>query len=202
MKKLGWVFGLMACFIFVATSYSGQAGRRAGGRHFQDGYMPLPLTGFFMNGTSGTTLNITSLTTSTTPGYEVDDRVPNINWADGETSPVFQTFEVPGDYGGNGRFVAMCTASAVSYGATKLDFDVFINSEGTAADLAATNQTPVALTAGATSSPSKLVLLPVTDFDTLQGGEQVTARFWRDGVPLSTADLEMKSVAFLYDPIP
>lgn len=193
MKKLFMVLGMLMFFVALASaSYAGEHGRMAGGRYVQDGYVLLPLQGF--------QLGATVITTSTTPGWEEDDAATSLVWADGEATSAVQTFIVPPDYKGNGRFIAMCTASAVGT-ASKLDFDVYINKAGVAADSSATNQDPVSLTAGNTSSPTYVELTPATDFDSLTGNDAVTLRLARDDQSAGTADLELKSVIFLYDPL-
>lgn len=150
----------------------------------------LPLTGFVFENTGA------PLSTSTTPGLEVDDAIPNIVWADGETSAVMITFRVPYDYSSGGAFRVFATESD-STTPNQIDFDVYVNRAGSAIDSAATGQTPVALNQ-ATSTPSVVTLTPATDFASLAAGDWVTLRIWRDDVAAGTGDLEVKGVEFFY----
>jgi hypothetical protein len=136
------------------------------------------------------------LTASTTPGFEEDDAMPNIVWADGETSPVIQSFRVPTDYSSGGAFRVLATESD-STTPNEIDFDVYVNADGTAVDASATGQTPVAL-AGTTSTPDVVTLTPATDFASLAAGQWVTLRIWRDNTAAGTGDLEVKGVSFHY----
>jgi len=149
----------------------------------------LPLFGFVSN-------DGVVLTSSTAPGLEIDDLVPNIVWADGETTPVQITFRVPSDYSSGGAFRLLCTESD-STTPNQVDFDVYVNKDGTAADASASNQTPVAL-AGTTSTPDVVTLTPATDFTSLAAGDWVTIRIWRDNTANGTGDLEVKGVEFFY----
>lgn len=151
----------------------------------------LPLMGFLLADTAA------PLSTSTTPGLEVDDAMPNINWADGETSPVMTTFRIPGDYSSGGAFRLFCTESN-STTPNQIDFDVYVNRAGSALDTSATNQTPVALGAGASTTPVVVTLTPATDFTSLAAGDWVTLRVWRDDTATGTGDLEVKGIEFFY----
>ncbi len=149
----------------------------------------LPLMGFVLS--TGEVV-----TSSTAPGLEVDDSIPGIVWADGETTPVMATFRVPTDYSSGGAFRLLATESD-STTPNRVDFDVYVNRDGLIADSSATNQTPVAL-AGTTSTGSVVTLTPATDFASLAAGDWVTLRFWRDNVAAGTGDLEVKGVSFFY----
>lgn len=163
-------------------------------------YVHLPLKNWAIEtGGNASTVGsgFTEITTSTAPGYELDDKVFDIVWADGELSPVQQTFTVPADYSSAGSFLGFFTESD-STTPNQVDFDVYINRSGQAADSAATGQTPVALVFG-TSTPSQITLTVATDFTSLVAGDRVTLRLWRDNVAAGTGDLEMKSdVIFSY----
>ena len=138
------------------------------------------------------------VTTAGIPGLEIDDVLPNIVWADGETSPVLVTFRIPTDYLSGGAFRLICTES-VSTTPNRVDFDVYVNRSGRAAASSASDQTPVVL-AGTTSTPSVITLTPGTDFVSLAAGDWVTIRIWRDdnAVYGATGDLEVKGVEFFY----
>lgn len=163
-------------------------------------FIQLPLMGFAVEtGGNGSTVGSATapLTSSTTPGMELDDAMLSIVWADNETSPIQVTFRVPADYLSTGRFKLFCTESGTST-PNQVDFDVYVNTDGTASDSSATGQTPVAL-AGTSSTPDEITLTPATDFDSLAAGSWVTLRLWRDNVATGTNDLELKGVVFEYD---
>ncbi len=149
----------------------------------------LPLFGFVS--TDGVVL-----TDSTAPGLEIDDLLPNIVWADGETTPVTITFRVPTDYSSGGAFRVIATESGTST-PCQVDFAVYVNKDGQAAASTASNQTPVAL-AGTSSTPDVVTLTPGTDFASLAAGDWVTLRIWRDDTATGTNDLEVKGVEFFY----
>lgn len=151
-------------------------------------YIQLPLMTFSTNGAE--------ITSTTAPGLEVDDLVPNIVWGDGEVTPITRTFRVPEDYSSGGAFKVLATESN-STTPNEVDFNVYINSDGTAADSSATNQSPVAL-AGTTSTPDEITLTVATDFSALTAGAWVTLNIWRDDTATGTGDLEVKGVAFYY----
>lgn len=162
--------------------------------------MQLPLNAFMVEtGGDGSTVGTAPepLSTSTTPGLEIDDNMTSVVWADGETSPIQVTFRVPADYVSSGRFKLIATESGTST-ANQVDFDVYVNADGVASDSAATGQTPVAL-AGTAATPDEVTLTPATDFASLSSGKWVTLRLWRDDVATGTNDLELKGVVFEYD---
>lgn len=136
------------------------------------------------------------VTDSTAPGLEIDDLLPNIVWADGETTPITITFRIPDDYASGGAFKVLATESDSST-PNQVDFAVYVNADGVAADAAASDQTPVAL-AGTTSTPDEVTLTPGTDFASLAAGHWVTLRIWRDDVADGTGDLEVKGIVFYY----
>lgn len=144
-------------------------------------YVHLPLSNWAIETTgAGSTVGVgwTAITASTTPGWEIDDSVVNLNWATGETSPVQQTFTVPADYASGGDFLAAFTLSTADP-LNSIDFDVYINTPSAAAgaDTAATNQTAMVLPA-LTSTLSQVTLTVATDFATLAAGDSVTLRLW------------------------
>lgn len=153
-------------------------------------FIQLALTGFWIDGGS-------ELTGSSTPNLEEDDAVPALVWADGETTKVHVTFRVPADYISSGRFKLLATESD-STTPNEVDFEVYVNTDGSAADSSATNQTPVAL-AGTTSTSDEVTLTPATDFASLAAGDWVTLGIWRDDTATGTGDLEIKGVVFEYD---
>ncbi len=157
--------------------------------HSRERGFTLPLAGFVLS--SGEPVSYT-----TAPGMEIDDYAPNIVWSDGETTPVIITFRVPYDYSSAGAFRLICTESD-STTPNQVDFDVYVNANGVAADSSATGQTPVALTQN-TSTPSVVTLTPATDFASLAAGQWVTLRIWRDDTADGTGDLEVKGVEFFY----
>lgn len=150
--------------------------------------MQLQLMSFSTNGAD--------ITSSTAPGLEVDDLVPAVVWADGETTPAQITFVVPPDYGSTPTFKVFATESD-STTPNEVDFSVYVNADGLAADSSATNQTPVALD-GVTSTGTMITLTVATDFASLTAGQVVTLNIWRDDTAAGTGDLEVKAVVFRY----
>lgn len=159
----------------------------------------IPLTAFMVENGDGSTVGTTvaPLTASTTPGMEVDDNVACLVWSDGETSPIQATFRVPADYVSTGRFKVVATESD-STTPNQIDFDVYVNTDGSTNDSSATDQTPAAMTA-ASATPDEVTLTPSTDFASLAAGDWITLRLWRDDVADGTGDLELKGVVFEYD---
>ncbi len=155
-------------------------------------YVQLPL-GSFVTETGGA---YTPVTSSTAPGMEVDDLIPNIVWADGETTPAQISFMIPSDYSSGGAFYVLATESD-STTPNQIDFSIYNNKDATAADAAATNQTPVAL-AGTTSTPDLVTLTPATDIASVVANEVITLDIWRDNTADGTGDLEVKAVVFFY----
>lgn len=142
--------------------------------------------------------SIASLSADTAPGLEIDNKIPAIVWADGETTPVATTFRVPADYSSGGAFYALCDESN-STTPQEVDFEVYVNVDGTVWDSAATGQTPVALAGeGGAGTPEVVTLSVTTDFESLAAGQYVTVRVWRDNVANGTGDLELYYLDFYY----
>ncbi len=133
------------------------------------------------------------------PGYETDNAIPSIVWADGETSKIMVTFRVPPGYSSSGAFRAFCDQSAYTSTHCQVDFEVYVNSDGSSFDSSATDQTAVALTKD-NGTPELVTLTPATDFSSLSAGDVVTIKLWRnDTYPSdSTGDLELYYVEFYY----
>lgn len=159
----------------------------------------LPLTGFVLEtggdlvstGNLGTATEL--LTTSTAPGWEMDDGVASLVWADGEASPAQITFRVPTYFSSVSGFRVMATDSN-STTANAIDFDVLINKDGQASDTAVTNETSV-IGDGGGSVPTVYELTPT---GTIAAGDWVTFSFGRDDARTThpTADLEVKGVSY------
>jgi len=154
-------------------------------------YIQLPLGDFWVMDPG-----LLLVAAATAPGMEIDDLIPGLVWADAETTPAQVTFRIPDDYASGGAFKVVATESGTST-ANQVDFSVYINKSGVAADTAATDQTPVAL-AGTSSTPSEVTLTPATDFASLTSGTWVTLNIWRDDTATGTNDLEVKGLAFYY----
>lgn len=151
-------------------------------------YFNLPIGAMVTNGNT--------VSSSTAPGIETDDLVPALVWADGETTSAQISFRVPSDYSSGGLFKVFATESD-STTPNQVDFSVYVNADGSAADAAATDQTPVAID-GVTSTGTEITLTPATDFASLAAGNWVTLNIWRDDTATGTGDLEVKGVAFYY----
>lgn len=198
-----------ACTIILCAApvlYAGNVGKMIGGRIVQEGSVLLPIEGFRTSGGKGIFFGVGGLPT-THPDIQIDGLAPGIVWADNNTTSALQSFLVPYNYGGNGRFIAAFTTSNVTTH-TAVDFTVLVNKDGAAEDTGGDNEDYVVL-ADATAGYYELVtLVPADDFATLAGGDQVTICVWRDNVynpggagGAPTADLELKSMLFVYDPI-
>lgn len=141
--------------------------------------------------------SIAPITTSTTPGLELDNKNVSIVWADGEVTPVQVTFKVPSDYISGAGFRLFCDESS-STTPNQVDFNVYVNEDGEPFDTSASNQTPVAL-AGTAGTPDMVVLSTIaTDFASLSAGDVVTLSLWRDNAAAGTGDLELYYVEFYY----
>ena len=154
----------------------------------------LPLMAFTVEQPAGTCAVISA---TTAPGLATNDLMASIVWADGETSPVQITFVVPTDYASGGAFKVGCSQSGVTT-ANQVDFDIYVNTPGSAFDASATNQTPVAIAGTPSTAVEVVTLTPATDFASLAAGDWVTARIWRDDTADGTDDLEVKGVQFFY----
>ncbi len=153
--------------------------------------------GSFIVVNSGTPPTVVApLSATSAPYVGIAAGMPAIAWADGVTSPISVTFRIPSDYSSGGAFRLICTESN-STTPNQVDFDVFVNTSGTAYDSAVTDQTPVALTQ-ATTTPSVVTLTPATDFSSLSAGKWVTIRIWRDDVANGTGILYVHGVDFYY----
>lgn len=143
--------------------------------------------------------NTIEITASTTPGYEEDNAIPSIVWANGETSPVMVTFRVPPDYVSGGAFRACLDESADGNSPVAIDFEVYVSTPGAAWDSSVTGQSIVARTEAA-GTPEMVTLSVDTDFDALAAGDLVTLRVWREDTTQDTAsDMELFYVEFYYD---
>ena len=203
MKKLGVLVGLIACGLMAWSVMAAEPGRLMKGRYVT-GEVELSLLAFQVG--SMTLAEATSstggpVTTSTKPGLEQDDLAPAVVWADGETTKIQQTFRVPSDYLGDGRFIVLATNSNVTT-PNKIDFDVVVIADGAGVG-STTNQTTVAFDDATAGYLDEVTLNPVTSFDSLTGGDLVTLRLWRDdaGSAVPSADLELKGVKFIYTQI-
>jgi hypothetical protein len=158
--------------------------------------LPLPLSeAVIVDADSNFTVQIT---TSTTPGYVVDNEATFVEWGDGEESPVQWKFRVPNDYASGGAFRVLMGRSHAST-IPAADFEVFVDTTGTAFDTSATDQTAVQVcdTVGA-GSPEEETLTVTTDFASLAAGNIVTLNLWRDNTNASTDTLELYYAEFYY----
>ena len=140
--------------------------------------------------------SVAPITTTTSPGLEVDNKATSLVWADGEVTPAQVTFKVPSDYKSGGAFRVFCDES-LSTTPNQVDFNVYVNKDGTVFDTAATDQTPVAL-AGTAGTPDLVTLSVATDFSAIAAGDVVTFNVWRDDTADGTGDLELYYAEFYY----
>jgi hypothetical protein len=193
MKKF-CAFLAIAALLFSGIPAMADPGRLIGGRYVQK-CIDLPLASF-LTSTGGAV----PITGSTAPGFATNDGVPSIEWADAETTPAFLTFRVPEDYGADGRFKVFATESLVTTQCS-LDFTVYVNRDGSAADTSGTNQTAVAMTNTTANVTEEIILIPATDFDSLQGGDWVYFEMFRDDTLAGAQAIEAKGVVFCYTPV-
>jgi len=161
-------------------------------------YIQLPLGGFVSEVSPSV---LADLTTTTVPGWEIDDYVPALVWADGEVTPAVVSFKIPSDWISGGTFKIWCSESE-STTPQQVDFEIWVNRDDAAFDAAAVAETPVALaTTGGNTATNEVVLLDSTTFDSLVAADDwITLKIWRDNAspPNGTGDLEVKGVAFYY----
>jgi hypothetical protein len=198
MKKLIVLFTLIFALVSVSAFADVQLNRSNVWRakqHFNFGfkddvarYMQIPLTGFTVSGVT--------VTSTTAPGTEVDDLIPNIVWADGETTPAQFTFRVPADYHSSGCFKLFVSESD-STTPNQVDFNVYVNKgdNTTAVATMESDETPVTMVG---TIPETITLTPATAFTVILPGDWVTFNVWRDNVINGTGDLELKGIVFEY----
>ena len=126
-------------------------------------------------------------------------------------SPIEYTFKVPADYNTSSTqaamFIIACQNSTVDLGGGEstpnyIDWDIVVNSSGSAVSTTRYDQTPVALTS--TTNFQNVTLTYATPGD-ITAGDTVTVRIWRVYEALAsstgrnaTSDLRVFSVAFQY----
>lgn len=152
----------------------------------------LPLTSFISS--NGATA--IPLSASTAPGLEIDDSLPNIVWADGETTPARVSFRIPEDYSSTGVFKVWATESGATTSA-QVNFSMYINNDNETIDSTAGSQTAVSVNSLG-STPQEVTLTPSTDASSITAGALVTLNIWRDDTATGTNDLEVKGVSFYY----
>ena len=174
---------------------------------FKEDELPLAVDagGYAVDRTAGT---VTEFTNSGRVLYEVDTTsgAPTSHalvWkaSPGATTPVTKTFQVPNDYLRGGTFKVLVGRSGSSGVGTPpaIDFQVFTQGSGEAADTSATNQTPTSLSSTiGFGSPEQKTLSVTTDFDSLAAGDIITVEFWRDN-DSSTDDLRLYYAGFAYN---
>jgi len=130
------------------------------------------------------------LSAATTPGYEIDDNLPGIVWADGEAGWIWTTFRVPPWYSSGGTIVCLTTQAGVSENG--LDMQMYITSDGTS-DATATGYRPTACGTGA-QEPNEV---SITISDTLTAGQWATLMLAREDTTYTGAhDFELRGVVF------
>lgn len=160
--------------------------------------MDLPLSSFLV--VDDSIPSVAPLSTSTTPGLAIESSTVNafIEWADNEETPVQIALRVPDTYDSGGYFKVVLGRSGGG-DPPSVDFEVFVNRDLTAFDVAATNQTAVELSNSiADGSPDQVTLTVATDFASLAAGDLVTFNLWRDNTDTSTDNLEFYGGQFCY----
>ena len=140
--------------------------------------------------------SVAPITTSTTPGLELDNAGVAIVWADGEATPVQVTFRVPQDYLSGGAFRAFVDESGDTT-AAQIGYHVYVNADGVIFDSATSTQAVVSVP-GLAGTPEDVALAVDTDFSALAAGNVVTFGIWRDDTLTGTNDLELYYAEFYY----
>ena len=134
---------------------------------------------------------IAPITASTAPGYEIDNLIPAIVWADGETTPATVTFRVPTGFDYGMTLYAFVDESTGDATPCRIDWSIYTNRTGVIFDSATSNQTPVAMSYDA-GTPQIVTLTTDTDFAGIVAGDIVTVNIWRDNTAgIGTGDLEL-----------
>ncbi len=196
MKKIVKVFLLMtllAIFI-VGNSFALIMGRNIANisREIQ-----FSLSDFVSIGAS--TSEVVSSTS--VPGLELDNSIPSLVWADGETTKVGVTFQVPTQFSNHSiSFDLLCDQSTAASTTAYVDYEIFINRDGDDWDTSATNNTPIALTLQA-ATPQVVTLTPAAaEIANVVAGDWITLSVWRDDTTgTGTSDLELYGVSFVYE---
>ncbi len=146
---------------------------------------------------------VSQITSTTTPNLAVKStnaKSAFVEWADGEETPIQKEFKVPSDYRVGGHFKVLVGRSGFGL-SPAIDFEVFVDKDLTAFDVASTNQAAVQLdqTTIGDGSPDQITLTVTTDFDNLAANDWVTVNFWRDNTNTSTENLEFYGAEFCYN---
>jgi len=204
MKKVLLVLALLGCLLSPVAAvasvgiqdtdgaYAGEATHIRGSVSFdgttstlgQETCIPFDVSEFI--GVDNTANVTFPLSTSTSPKLAYKNSVSVIAWNQDETHPAQKTFKVPSKYSSGGNFKVFLNRTADDTSVLDdanipgLDFEVFVNSSGTAFDSAATNQTPVKVGLTEAGHPVQKTLTVDTDFASLSAGDVVTLNIWRE----------------------
>lgn len=165
-----------------------------------EGQVRLTIQSFTVTDSDGNVMG--PVTTSTTPGLELDNSLASLVWADGEVSYAQVTFRVPDDYVSGGAFRVICDQSDDA-SPVEVDFEVYANTldaEATPWNVSHTDETPVARGLLDSGSPATVTLTPTT---TIAAGKLVTLNMWRSNRSTGTSanatgDLEVYYAEFYY----
>lgn len=109
------------------------------------------------------------------PARVIVSSVAVLEWAQGESGKVQQSFLVPADYVSGSTITCNVKLDAASADTT-LDFEIYVEAAGAAPDAATTNQTPVAVANSTTNIQA--IALPIAT-DTFVAGNTVYFNVWR-----------------------
>jgi hypothetical protein len=152
----------------------------------------IPLSAFTIEGT------MMDVDGTSAPGIATTDNVPAIVWADDETSAIEYTFRIPpGMEGSRLKFRGFASTDVATTPPT-IDWDLFVNFDGTAFDAAAYGADPVTLTNISTTANETFILEPdaTAQAGLLEGG-WVTIRLWNTTTGSGT--LELKGLEYYFD---
>jgi hypothetical protein len=141
-----------------------------------------------------------TLSDSTSPGLEVDNNLPAIVWADGETSHIKVTFKIPADYASGGAFRAFIDTTDDS-AETQLDWKYTKTESGGTWDATPTEETAISKHApygAGAGTPTTVTLTPTAAGWAVSAGDIVTVTLWRTDDTASTSDLELYYLDFYY----
>ncbi len=140
-----------------------------------DTYAPfrLPLGSFNVSGSP------IQMDGTSAPGMATHDSIPKIVWATTEVTPIQASFWVPPLKGKNATLAfRINTSGSNATTPGTIDWQVWINLDGTAFDAAAVAQTAVAVAASTTLNDSIELIMNDTAVGQLQNGGWVTVDFW------------------------
>jgi len=156
----------------------------------------LPMAGWAIDGGD-------DIDENTAPDIGDDDNIPSITWDDsGETGAIQQTFRLPSTWvsGTALTFYALISSDTDAGAAVKLDWQIWVNTDGTVFDAGAIAQTVVSAAADASPDTKNEVLtltLDATGIAALTAGDWITLDLF-NATTHASANLELKGAHGVY----